>query len=144
MNVATKPPRSEDQIAPFHRQIPDHKDVIKGELAEHGEWIVANVSDGSFWPTSLQKVRWRGVDVWIMPVMRDFYPAVAMRVPLGRSRAECEELVLRFLSTLSWVEECGFMSEGLSGGNTKHACVASVVTAFFRSSIAEIGQHCAD
>jgi hypothetical protein len=35
------------------------------------------------------------------------------------TRAECEELVLRFLSTLSWVEKRGFMVEGagLSGGN---------------------------
>jgi hypothetical protein len=64
-------------------------------------------------------VRWRSVDIWIIPIMKGFYPAVAMKVPPGKSRAECEELVLRFLSTLSWVEERGFMVEGggLSGGN---------------------------
>ena len=51
--------------------------------------------------------------------MKGFYPAVAMKVPPGKSRTECEELVLRFLSTLSWVEERSFMVEGggLSGGN---------------------------
>jgi hypothetical protein len=51
--------------------------------------------------------------------MKRHYPAVAMKVPSGRSRAECEELVMRFLSTLSWVEQRGFMVEGggLSGGN---------------------------
>jgi hypothetical protein len=51
--------------------------------------------------------------------MKGFYPAVAMKVPPGKSRTECEELVLRFLSILSWVEERGFMVEGggLSGGN---------------------------
>jgi hypothetical protein len=54
-----------------------------------------------------------------MPIMKAFYPAVAMKVPPEKSRAECEELVLRFLSILSWVEESGFMVEGgvLSGGN---------------------------
>lgn len=54
-----------------------------------------------------------------MSIMKGFYPAVAMKVPPGKSRTECEELVLRFLSTLSWVEERGFMVEGggLSGGN---------------------------
>ena len=44
--------------------------------------------------------------------MKGFYPAVAMKVPPGKSRTECEELVLRFLSTLSWVEERSFMVEG--------------------------------
>jgi hypothetical protein len=67
----------------------------------------------------LAKVRWRGVEIWIMPIMKGFYPAVAMKVPQEKSRSECEELVLRFISTLSWVEEQGIMVEGggLSGGN---------------------------
>jgi hypothetical protein len=118
MNIASKLPQPEGDIATFRRELPDLKDVLQGELAESGEWIVANISTNSFWPVASQKVRWRGVDIWIMPSMRGFYPALAMRVPPG-SRADYEELVLRFLSTLSWVEECGFMVEGggLSGGN---------------------------
>src|ERR1700680_3942630 len=67
-----------------------------------------NISSNSFWPITSQKVRWRGIDIWIMPIMKGFYPAVAMMVPPGRDRAECKELVLRFLSMLSWVEERGF------------------------------------
>lgn len=119
MNIAAQLSESHDMISPFNRQIPDHKDIIKGELAQHGEWVVADISTDSFWPINSQKVRWRGVDIWILPIMKGFYPAVAMKVPPGRRRAECEELVLRFLSTLSWVEERGFMVEGggLSGGN---------------------------
>jgi hypothetical protein len=116
MNIAAKP---EDHISAFSLIIPDHKDIIKGELAQHGEWIVANISTGSFWPVGSQKVHWRGVDIWIMPVMKGFYPAVAMMVPSGKSRAECEVLVMRFISMLSWVEEKGFSVEGggLGGGN---------------------------
>jgi hypothetical protein len=119
MNVAAKPPQPVDDIAALRREVPGHEDVIKGELAQSGDWIVANISTNSFWPITSQKVRWRGVDIWIMPIMKGFYPAVAMKVPPGKSRTECEELVLRFLSTLSWVEERGFMVEGggLSGGN---------------------------
>src|SRR5437763_377047 len=112
MNVAAKLPQPEDGIAGFRREIPDRRGVIVGELAESGEWIVASISTNSFWPITSQKVRWRGVDIWIMPIMKGFYPAVAMKVPPGKSRAECEVLVLRFLSTLSWVEERGFMVEG--------------------------------
>jgi hypothetical protein len=62
-------------------------------------------------------VRWRGVDIWIIPVTMDSFGAVALRVPPGWSRSGCEELVLRFMSALSWVEDSGFMIEGLSGGN---------------------------
>jgi hypothetical protein len=118
MNIAAKPPEPEDDI-PAGFRIPDARDVIKGELAQSGEWIVANIATNSFWPITSQKVRWRRVDIWIMPIMKGFYPAVAMKVPPRKSRGECEELVLRFLSTLSWVEERGFLVEGggLSGGN---------------------------
>lgn len=118
MNIEAKTPEPEDNISAFRLEIPDHKSVIVGELAQNGEWIVANVSTNSFWPVTSQKVRWRGVDIWIMPIMKGYYPAMALMVPPGKSGAECQELVMRFLSMLSWVEERGFMVEGgLGGGN---------------------------
>jgi hypothetical protein len=92
--------RREDGISAFRREIPDHESVIVGELAQNGEWIVANISTNGFWSVTSQKVRWRGIDFWIMPIMKGFYPAVALMVPRGKSRAECEELVMRFLSML--------------------------------------------
>jgi hypothetical protein len=119
MNIAANFTEPDDDIAAFRRGIPDRKDVTKGELAQHGEWIVANISTDSFWPITSQKVRWRGVDIWIMPIMKGLYPAVAMMVSPGKTRAECEVLVMRFISMLSWVEEKGYTVEGggLSGGN---------------------------
>jgi hypothetical protein len=117
-SVDAKLPGAEDDI-PAGFRIPDHRDVIKGELLQSGQWIVANIQTSGAWPIVSQKVCWRGVDIWIMPIMKGFSPAVAMKVPRGKSRLDCEELVLRFLSTLSWVEEFGIMVEGggLSGGN---------------------------
>jgi hypothetical protein len=134
MNIAASR-EPENYIAAFRRGIPDHKDVIKGELAQNGEWIVANISTNSFWPIISQKVRWRGVDIWIMPIMKGFYPAVAMMVPPGKSRAECEVLVMRFISMLSWVEEKGYTVEGggLSGGNLPRPGAATR-NAVFRSA----------
>ncbi len=87
-------------IAAFGLKIQaDLKNIIKGELAQNGQWLVANISTDSFWPINSQKVRWRGVDIWIMSVTKSTYPALAM-------------------STLSWVEEPGFMVEGgVGGGN---------------------------
>ena len=118
MNIAATVPDAKEGASPFRREVrEDFNSVIVGELAQHGEWVVANVLTNSFWPIAAQKVRWQGVDIWIMPITRSSYPAVAMMVPPGRGRAECEELIMRFLSMLSWVEERGFMVDGVGGGN---------------------------
>ena len=72
MNIAAKLPEPKDDIAAFRREVPSHEDVIKGELAQSGDWIVANISTNSFSPITSQRVRWRGVDIWIMPIMKHF------------------------------------------------------------------------
>jgi hypothetical protein len=92
-------------------------DVIVGELAERGEWVLANVQTGATWPVNSQKVLFHGEAIWIMPVMTDRFPAVAMKIPPGKGRSECERLLLRFLSTLSWVQESGFLVDGVGGGS---------------------------
>jgi len=120
MNIATGPtePQLKEKAAePWHLTIPDLKDVIIGELAERGEWIVANIQTGSMWPVNAQKVMYRGEVFWILPMMKGHYPAVAMKVPKGKNRLECEKLVMRFISNLSWVEDRGFIVEGLGGGS---------------------------
>lgn len=120
MNIAAGgvEPQVEDKgKEPWHLTIPDHKDVIVGELAERGEWIVANIQTDSSWPVNAQKVMYRGEAFWILPVMKGFYPAVAMKIPKGKGRLECEKLVMRFVSNLSWVEDRGFIVEGLGGGS---------------------------
>ena len=37
MNIAANLSEPEDNITAFRREIPDHKDVIMGELAQSGE-----------------------------------------------------------------------------------------------------------
>lgn len=117
MNVAANPPEIDKERLPWHRDIPTHEEVFVGELAERGDWIVANIQTGSSWPITAQKVMYRGHAFWIIPVMRGFYPAIAMKVPPGQARAECEELLMRFISNLSWIEDRGIMVDGISGGN---------------------------
>jgi hypothetical protein len=87
-------------------------------LAERGEWIVATIQTQATWPVESQKVPYRGETLWIMPVMKDRYPAVAMKIPPGKSRPECERLVMRFLSNLAWVENAGYLVDGVGGGRT--------------------------
>src|SRR4029077_9326616 len=107
----------EQKRPPWERTIPEVKDVIVGELAERGEWIVANIDATSSWPINSQKVTYRGDVFWIMPIMRGYFPAVAMKIPARLNRAQCEKLMMRFVSMLAWVEDAGFMVEGIGGGN---------------------------
>jgi hypothetical protein len=100
-----------------HLTIPEAKDVICGELAVPGDWVVANIATNMFWPVKAQKVAFCGVDVWVMPLMKDRYPALAINRPPGRSREDCERLLMRFLSTLCWVERRGALVDGIGGGS---------------------------
>jgi hypothetical protein len=95
--------------------IPEAKDVIVGELARRGEWITANVETTSPWPLKAQKVIYRGEVIWVLPVMKDRYPSVSIMRRAGKSRSECERLLLKFLSAVAWVERAGFLVDGFSG-----------------------------
>ena len=87
MNVAAKPPEPAEEESPWQLKIPSHNEVFVGELAERGEWLVANLQTaGICWPVNAQKVMYRGHAFWIIPVMRDFYPAVATKVTPGKTR----------------------------------------------------------
>jgi hypothetical protein len=110
-------PKVDNGKSPWHLEIPTHNEVFVGELAERADWIVANIHTDSYWPVKTQKVMYRGHAFWIIPLIHDHYPAVAMKLPPGKSRSECEELVMRFISNLSWVEDRGIMVEGIGGGN---------------------------
>ncbi|QND74162.1 methylamine utilization protein MauJ [Tardiphaga robiniae] len=91
--------------------------MIKGELADRGEWIVANIEPNASWPVNAQRVEWRGHVIWVIPLMKKHHPAVAMKVVPGISPSGCEELLMRFVSNLSWVESCGHIVVELSGGS---------------------------
>ena len=97
-------------------EIREIKDVIIGELAESGDWVVANIETKSCWPVNTQKASYLGETIWILPIMRNHFPAVAMKVAHGKTREECERLLMRFLSNLAWVEEVGILVDGFGGG----------------------------
>jgi hypothetical protein len=111
-------------------KIPGINEVIVGELAERGEWIVATVQTQGVWPVHSQKVEYRGESLWIMPLMKDRYPAVAMKVPQGKSRSECERLVMRFLSNLAWAQSAGYLVDGMSGGSLPNPMSRAKETGF--------------
>ena len=97
--------------------IPEAKDVIVGELAQNGDWIVASVDTRFAWPVKAQKFKYRGAEIWVLPLMKEAYPSIAMKRTGGRSREDCERLLMRFLSAVAWVESSGASVKYLTGGN---------------------------
>lgn len=108
---------NEQKEPSFFPKIKEIGDVLVGELATHGDWVVANIQTTSFWPDTSQKVRYRGEIIWILPIMNGYFPSVAMKVPAGKTRDECAAIIMRFLSTLSWVQRQGIIVDGIGGGN---------------------------
>ena len=98
-------------------EIPKPADVIIGELAERGDWVVASVSTNIAWPVKSQRVSYRGYEIWVIPIMEGFHSSVAIKRPNSLSRKEAEILLNRFLSSLAWVESSGVIVEFITGGN---------------------------
>ncbi len=98
-------------------EVKEFKEHFSGELAERGDWLVANVDTRTTWPVLPQWIEFRGHKIWILPVTKDHFPAVAMRIPAGVSREDGELLLMRFLSALCWVESFGVLVDGVGGGS---------------------------
>jgi hypothetical protein len=98
-------------------EIQELKDVLVGELAQRGEWVVANVETNSFWPVSAQKHLYKGESIWILPITHKHFPAITMKARPSLDRVNCERLLMRFLSALSWVTEHGISVDGIGGGS---------------------------
>jgi hypothetical protein len=97
--------------------IPDPKDVFVGELAERGDWIVASVDTSMAWTVTAQKFKYRENEIWVLPIMRDMFPSIAIKRPRSLSRESCERILMRFLSALSWVESSGASVEYITSGH---------------------------
>ena len=70
MNIAANAAEAGSSPKPLDLKIPELKDVLVGELADRGDWVVANIETDGTWPVVPQKVTWRGCEFWIMPVTR--------------------------------------------------------------------------
>lgn len=108
---------SEQDGWPGRLQIPLIEDAIVGELAERGDWIVASVRTNSFWPVNAQKASFRERVVWILPISKNAFPAVAINALPGEAFEDCERLIMNFLSVLAWVMGHGYLVEGFTRGN---------------------------
>ncbi|WP_340316695.1 methylamine utilization protein MauJ [Rhizorhabdus argentea] len=98
-------------------EMPERGDILKGDLLINGEWLVANIETGGIsWPVKVEKLEYRGVVFWVLPVTRETFPAIALRLE-GLSREDGQRLLMRLLSAISWVKRGGIMIDGITGGN---------------------------
>jgi hypothetical protein len=98
-------------------KLPTPEDVIVGDLARRGQWVVGNVVGSIPWPTKVQKVKYRGLELFIMPVMERYYPAIALLLPSGMAVEEGQRIIAAFTSSLAWVENGAISIEYFGGGN---------------------------
>lgn len=90
-------------------------DALVGEIAETGDWIIANLETSISWPVAYQRQEYAGRTYFIIPLTTDHCPAVAIRrgdetLQAGRSS------LLRFLSAMSWTQSAGAIVQSFSGG----------------------------
>jgi hypothetical protein len=111
-------------------KIPTLADLLVGELAEGGNWVVANVRSAIPWPLRVQAVEFRGHRIFLVPrssstVVADgstitHYPFAAVNMPADAEFKTARRLLSHFLSSLSWVEGAGITVEHWSGGSRAH------------------------
>ncbi len=92
--------------------------VITGELAQNGNWVVACVDPQIPWPTSTQKIIYRGQTIFVLPQFDDYYPSLVVRLGAGLNNFEqAQVLILNLLSVLCWVDNEGALVDQWTGGN---------------------------
>jgi hypothetical protein len=105
------------RICGVELKIPILADVMVGELAERGDWLVVSLTTNVAWPVRAQMTRYRGFDLWILPLMEGFHPAVTVKRPVDLSRRDAEILLMRFISSIAWTEGSGVIAEFITGGS---------------------------
>lgn len=96
-------------------EIPQLTDALVEEIAETGDWIIANLETSISWPVAYQRQEYAGRTYFIIPLTKNHCPAVAIRrgdetLQAGRSS------LLRFLSAMSWTQSAGAIVQSFSGG----------------------------
>lgn len=92
-------------------------DILVGDLAELGNWLVANVETSIPWPTSTAKVSFRGHAIFLAPKTSTTYPFVAIKLPPSLTYKDGQKLISHFLSSLAWVEGYGINVTYWTGGS---------------------------
>jgi hypothetical protein len=104
-----------DPLSPRKLMAPN--EVIVGELAVRGQWVVGNVSGSVPWPTKTQKVSYRGKPLYLIALMENYHPAIATLLTPGMTLEDAEKLILQFASSLAWAENYPIVIDSIGGGN---------------------------
>jgi hypothetical protein len=105
------------------------RELLTGELAVNGNWVVANLDTAIPWPMELVRVAFRKRTLFLLPPTStlppnggptppcDTYPSVVVNLNAGESFDNGMLIMSHFLSSLAWVERHGASVEYWSGGN---------------------------
>lgn len=119
--------------APRHglgSRLPSIREVLVGDLRTPGEWIVANIAGSLHWPTTVQKARYRDLDIYILPpTVEGHYPSLVAKLAPDETAAEARKSISAFLSALCWVNHhAGASIEAWTGGGSPFGMVGRRTT----------------
>jgi hypothetical protein len=86
------------------------------ELSSAGQWICIGIQPTTTWPVRAQSLTFAGHQIWIVPLTEEDDPGVAMKLPEEMHQDDAEAILYRFLSVLSWRENCGIVVAYRRGG----------------------------
>ncbi len=106
--------------------------ALTGELAETGDWVIANLETAISWPVSYQAYAYAGRRYFVIPLTKGRAPAVAVRRD-DESLQSCRSALLRFLSAMSWTQSAGaivtsFSSDSLPRPQQRTAEFGMIIT----------------
>src|SRR5689334_288468 len=81
-------------------EILELRDALTQDLKQHGRWVVASVDARMSWTLTVQKVLYRGAELWVLPITKEHYPGVAFNRPVSMARDAAERLLMQFCSSL--------------------------------------------
>ena len=99
--------------------LPKLADLITGDLAEIGHWVVGNVEGSIAWPLKVTKVKFREHTLLLVPKSETSYPFVALKTNDNNFKAG-QKIISQFLSSLTWVEGNSISVKYWSGGSRPH------------------------
>jgi hypothetical protein len=117
------------ELRPMPSTLSSMQELLTGDLAVAGNWVVGNLDLGIPWPTKLVKVTFRNRTLLLLPPTstplpeevalssNETYPAIAIKLDTGEQFDEGMLIISHFLSSLVWVERRGARVEHWSGGN---------------------------
>jgi len=86
-------------------------------LSKNGHWVGVSITQGIGWPTKKCMIQYKNQSLALLPDENDQYPAVVSIIEKGITEEKLRQLILEFISVLSWCHGNYIKIESWIGGS---------------------------